>query len=89
MLYRLGAKGKDVVSIGASAGGGLAFGMALKLIDAGMGDKVSRVAALAPVTVDLHNNYYSYEEHAYKTVNMKDTMVVLLDVCNRPILSQD
>jgi versiconal hemiacetal acetate esterase len=70
-----------ILIAGSSAGGGMAFSTALRLIDDGLGDKVKGVVSMAPVTVhpdaipeELRERYTSYEEHAEHTVNTKDAM---------------
>lgn len=70
-----------IVIVGSSAGGGMAFSTALRLIDHGLGDKVKGVVSMVPVTVhpdavpeELRERYTSYEEHAEHTVNTKDAM---------------
>lgn len=72
----------QVVLVGASAGGNLAFGTALRLIDRGMADEVKGVVALVPVTIhpaavpeEMKALYISYEEHAENTVNTKSAMM--------------
>ena len=77
----LGASSEPVSLIGSSAGGGLAFGTALRLIDEGLAVQVGGVVALVPVTVhpdavptDQRAKYTSYDEHAEHTVNTKSAM---------------
>lgn len=81
----------EVVLIGASAGGNLAFGTALRLIDRGMGDKVKGVVALVPVTIhpdavadEMKAQYTSYEEHAENTVNTKSAMMTFWELYGPP-----
>jgi versiconal hemiacetal acetate esterase len=71
----------QVVVIGTSAGGGLAFSTALRLIDERLADKIAGVVAMVPVTVhpdavpaDMKSRYTSYDEHAENTVNTKSAM---------------
>ena len=78
---------KDVTLIGASAGGQLALGSALKLADQGLADRVKGVMALVPVTIhpdavpdDLKSKYTSYVENANNTVNSRDVMMEFLKV---------
>lgn len=80
-----------VVLIGASAGGNLAFGTALRLIDQGMANRVQGVVALVPVTIHpnavpehLKSRYQSYEEHAEHTVNTKSAMLTFWDAYAAP-----
>lgn len=65
---------------GASAGGGSAFGLALKLIDEGFDKSIGLVAQI-PVTIhpdcvpsDLKSKYTSYKEHTDHTVNTESAM---------------
>jgi len=74
-----------VAMIGTSAGGGLAFSTALKLIDEGLADKIAGVVSLVPVTIhpdavppELKKRYTSYEEHSENTVNTKSAMEAFL-----------
>ncbi|KAL3462626.1 Versiconal hemiacetal acetate esterase [Aspergillus heterothallicus] len=73
----------SLVLIGASAGGNLAFGTALRLLDAGRGDLVAGVVSLVPVTVHPDavprecrdaGKYTSYDTNATATVNTKSAM---------------
>jgi versiconal hemiacetal acetate esterase len=75
-----GADGKIFTS-GASAGAGLALGMALKAIDEGLHNSVVGVVALVPATVnpkavpeDLKSKYTSYKEHEHHTINTASAM---------------
>lgn len=75
-----------VVLIGASAGGNLAFGTALRLIDRDMADHVQGVVALVPVTIHpdavpahLKPRYTSYDEYDEHTVNTKPAMMTFWD----------
>lgn len=78
----LGADPKSgLLLAGSSAGGNLAISTALRLIDDGLGDKVSGICAMVPVTVhpdavpaELKSRYTSYDEHAEHTVNSKSAM---------------
>ncbi|KJK60750.1 insect type alcohol dehydrogenase ADH-like classical c SDR [Aspergillus parasiticus SU-1] len=81
---------QPLVLMGTSAGGNLAFGTALRLIDQDMADKVSGVVALAPITVHpdavpehLKEQYTAYEENAELTVNSRAAMQVFLIVTRR------
>ena len=71
----------QIFTIGGSAGGGLALGVALKLIDAGVGESVKGVVSLVPVTVhpdacppELKAQFTSYEENAENTLNTNSGM---------------
>jgi len=82
----LGAKEGPAFIAGASAGGGTALGLALRLIDEGKGDQVKGVIAQVPVTVhpaavpeDLRSRYTSFDEHAEHTVNGSHAMMAFLD----------
>lgn len=82
---KLGAGDGPVAMIGTSAGGGLAFGTALRLIDEGLADQLAGVVGLVPVTVhpaavpaDMKDRYTSYDDHAEHTVNTKDAMAAFL-----------
>jgi len=79
---KLGARMTNVVIIGGSAGGNLAIGSALKLIDEGRGASISGVVALVPVTVhpdvvpeNLKHLHTAYEENAELTINSKSAML--------------
>ncbi|KAL5363831.1 Alpha/Beta hydrolase protein [Aspergillus floccosus] len=70
---------------GTSAGGNLAFGAALRLIDHGLGEKVKGVLAMVPLTVhpdavpeELKARFTAYEEHAEHTINTKGGMMTFL-----------
>lgn len=74
-------KGRIVV-MGKSAGGSLALGTVLKLIDGGRGANIVGVVACQPCTVHPNNLppgtsqvYKSYDENATNTVNTKDGML--------------
>lgn len=69
------------VLMGGSAGANLAFGVALKLIDAGLGDIVKGIMALVPAVVhpdavpeDKKAQYTSWWENADRTINTLTTM---------------
>jgi len=75
-----GVKGK-VFTIGASAGGGMALGTALRAVDEGLGESLVGVVAQMPVAVHpgaapehLRSDYTSYDENAEMTVNTKSAM---------------
>jgi versiconal hemiacetal acetate esterase len=75
-----GAEGKIFTS-GASAGAGLALGMALKAVDEGLNDSVVGVVGLVPATVnpkavpeDLKSKYTSYKKHEQHTINTASAM---------------
>lgn len=78
----IGGKPGQLFIIGASAGGGSAFGTALKLVDAGKGNRIAGVVSQVPVTVhpdavpeNLKTQYTSYEEKAESTVNSQSAML--------------
>lgn len=78
----LGCLKGRVVVMGKSAGGSLALGTALKLIDGGRGANIVGVVAGQPCTVHPDNvppgmgkDYKSYEENATNTVNTKAGML--------------
>ncbi|KAK9426785.1 hypothetical protein SUNI508_00312 [Seiridium unicorne] len=71
----------QVVLMGTSSGGNIAFSTALKMIDQGNGDAVKGVVALAPVTVHpkavpdaLKPHYTAYEENTDITINTASAM---------------
>lgn len=71
----------QVFTIGGSAGGCLALGVALKLIDAGHGESVKGVVALVPVTIhpdacppESKSSYTAYEDNADLTINTNSAM---------------
>ncbi|KAL5046734.1 hypothetical protein BDW71DRAFT_207219 [Aspergillus fruticulosus] len=81
----------SVVLIGASAGGNLAFGAALKLIDQGCGGVIEGVVSLVPVTVhpdavptDLKPRYTSYETNADATINTTSAMMTYFETYGAP-----
>ncbi|KAJ5542990.1 hypothetical protein N7535_005414 [Penicillium sp. DV-2018c] len=76
----------SVILMGGSAGANLAFGVALKLVDAGLGEKVKGVLALVPATVhpdvvpeDRMDQYTSLHENATNSVNTLAAMGCFLD----------
>lgn len=76
----------SILVTGTSAGGNLAFGTALRLIDEGLGEKLQGVLAMVPLTVhpdavpsNLKGQYTSYDEHAEHTINSKTAMRTFLD----------
>lgn len=82
---------KKAFIAGASAGGGSALGLALKLADQGLGSSVLGVVAQVPVTVhpdfvpsDLKSKYTSYKEHAEHTVNTNSAMLAFWDAYGNP-----
>lgn len=77
----LGAKEQSIVIMGKSAGGSLAFGVALKLIDEGLAANVRGIVACQPLTIhpdavpgELKSRYTAYEENAENTVTTRDVM---------------
>ncbi|KAL4999914.1 Alpha/Beta hydrolase protein [Aspergillus recurvatus] len=81
----------SVVLIGASAGGNLAFGAALKLIDQDRGGEIEGVVSLVPVTVhpdavpaDLKPRYTSYEMNGDATVNTTSAMMTYFEAYGAP-----
>ncbi|KAK4941419.1 hypothetical protein LTR10_018688 [Elasticomyces elasticus] len=87
----LEANDAPITLIGASAGGGLAFSTALRLIDDGLAAQITGVAAMVPVTVhpnavpsDQKAKYTSYEEHAEHTVNTKSAMEAFFEAYGAP-----
>ncbi|KAJ0424409.1 Alpha/Beta hydrolase protein [Aspergillus carlsbadensis] len=90
-LEHFSASTSSAVLMGGSAGANLAFGVALKLLDAGMGDKFKGVLALVPcvvhpdaVPVDKRDKFTSYEENAVATVNTLAAMKCFLDSYGPP-----
>lgn len=72
----LGAADGEAFTIGGSAGGTLALGTALKIIDEGMRKTLKGVVALCPLTIhpdavpeDLKYKYTSMDENAEYTLN--------------------
>lgn len=81
----------SVVLMGGSAGANLAFGVALKLIDSGLGDTIRGVLALVPCTVHpdavpehKREQFTSYEENTVNTVNTLAAMRCFLDSYGPP-----
>ena len=77
----LGAKDGPILIAGKSAGGCLAFAVALKLIDEGRGGDVLGVVPCQPITVhpnavpeEFKSRYTSYDENAETTINTKRGM---------------
>jgi versiconal hemiacetal acetate esterase len=77
----LGGVDGKVFTSGASAGAGLALGVALKAIDEGLGDSVLGVVAIVPASVhpkavpnELQPKYTSYKEHDQHTINTAGAM---------------
>ena len=77
----LGAADGEVFTVGGSAGGSLALGVALKIIDEGMKKTLKGAVALAPMTVHpdavpehLKYAYKSMEENANYTLNTAQGM---------------
>ncbi|KAL2823888.1 Alpha/Beta hydrolase protein, partial [Aspergillus cavernicola] len=71
----------SAVLMGGSAGANLAFGVALKLLDAGLGDKFKGVHALVPCVIhpdavpeSKRGKFTAYEENAIATVNTRAAM---------------
>ncbi|KAL5340910.1 Alpha/Beta hydrolase protein [Aspergillus crustosus] len=84
----------SVLLLGGSAGGNLAFGTALRLIDSGRGDLVAGIIALVPVTIhpdavptDIKaaGRYTSYDTNADATVNTKSAMETFFAAYEAPI----
>lgn len=78
---KLGAKKGPIIVMGKSAGGSLAYAVALKLIDEGRGSDVLGVVPCQPLTVhpdaipqEFKSRYTSYDENAENTVNTKKAM---------------
>ncbi|KAJ5483349.1 hypothetical protein N7530_002595 [Penicillium desertorum] len=76
----------SVLLMGGSAGANLAFGVALRLVDAGVGDKVRGIVALVPCTVhpdavpeDKKEHFTAHQENAFRTVNTSAAMKCFLD----------
>ena len=81
----------SLVLTGGSAGANLAFGVALRLIDSGLGDKVKGVLALVPATVrpdavpdDKNAQYTSLVENANYSVNTLASMNCFLESYDPP-----
>ncbi|KAL4919157.1 Alpha/Beta hydrolase protein [Aspergillus aurantiobrunneus] len=82
----------SAILIGASAGGNLAFGVALRLIDQGRGEQVDGVVALVPITVHpdavpaaVKSRYTSYETNADATVNTRSAMHTFFEAYAAPV----
>ncbi|KAL3457614.1 Alpha/Beta hydrolase protein [Aspergillus heterothallicus] len=91
-LDHFSASTSAAVLMGGSAGANLAFGVALKLLDSGMGDKFKGVLALVPLVVhpdavpaDKRHKFMSYEENAVATVNTFAAMKCFLDSFEPPV----
>lgn len=76
----------SAVIIGASAGGNLAFGAALKMIDQGRGEQIEGVVSLVPITVhrdavpeEARARYTAYDVNANSTVNSAAAMQTFFD----------
>ncbi|KAL4808306.1 Alpha/Beta hydrolase protein [Aspergillus unguis] len=76
----------SIVVMGGSAGANLAFGVGLKLLDAGLGYQLKGVCALVPCVVhpdavpaDKREMFTAYEENALATVNTRASMACFLD----------
>ncbi|KAF1990417.1 alpha/beta-hydrolase [Aulographum hederae CBS 113979] len=85
-----GVNGKAFLA-GASAGGGSALGLALKMIDLGRKDEIVGVVAQIPVTCDpsvvpegLKARYTSYDECKEMTVNTASAMEAFRDAYGAP-----
>lgn len=83
---------QSVVLIGASAGGNLTFGTALRLIDQGNSERVKGIVALVPVTIhpdaipaEMKAAYTSYETNANVTVNTQSAMKTFFDTYGAPV----
>ena len=86
----LGAQKGPIVIMGKSAGGSLAFAVALKLIDGGRGEDVLGVVPCQPLTIypdavpeEFKSRFTSYDENAENTVNTKKAMYALYGMCSR------
>lgn len=87
----LEAQSRKVFVIGASAGAGLALGVALKAIDEGLGAHVKGVVAQQPVTCHpdavpdaMKHRYTSYERNAELTINTADVMKTFFELHAAP-----
>ncbi|KAL4999737.1 Alpha/Beta hydrolase protein, partial [Aspergillus recurvatus] len=81
----------SVSLMGGSAGANLAFGVALRLLDSGLGDKFKGVHALVPCVVhpdavpeSKRGQFTAYEENAEATVNTLACMQCFLDSYGPP-----
>ena len=78
---QLGATQGPIIIMGKSAGGSLAFAVALRLIDEGRGGDILGVAPCQPLTIhpdvvlsELKPKYTAYTENADHTVNTARVM---------------
>jgi versiconal hemiacetal acetate esterase len=85
-----GVPGKVFIG-GGSAGGGLTFGVALRLIDDGLATSIAGLVTQVPVTVhpdlvpeDLKSKYTSYGDHSEHTINSKSAMHAFWDAYGNP-----
>lgn len=79
------------VIIGASAGGNLAFGAALKMIDQGRSEQIEGVVSLVPITVHRDAvpekskaRYTAYDVNANSTVNSAAAMKTFFEAYGAP-----
>lgn len=84
----LGAKKGSIVIAGKSAGGCLAFAVALKLVDEGRGSDVLGLVPCQPLTIhpdavpeEFKSRFTSYDENAENTVNTKRGMYTFYGRC--------
>lgn len=89
----LGAKTGPIVIVGKSAGGCLAFGVTLRLIDEGRGGDVLGIVPCQPITIhpdalpeEYKSRFTSYDENAENTVNTKKGMQALLGTACEDVL---
>ncbi|KAA8643394.1 hypothetical protein EYZ11_012584 [Aspergillus tanneri] len=82
----------SVVLVGGSAGTNFTFGLALKLIDAGLKDKVKGILALVPATVHPNampeykkTRYTEMQENADRTINSSAAMNSWLEAYDPPL----
>jgi versiconal hemiacetal acetate esterase len=75
-----GVPGKAFIA-GISAGGGSAFGLALRLVDNGKANQLAGIVAQVPVTIHpdvipekLKRKYTSYDQNAENTINSNSAM---------------
>jgi versiconal hemiacetal acetate esterase len=87
----LGANPEKAFIAGASAGGGSSLGLALKLVDEGLGGSLLGAVAQVPVTVhpdlipsELKSKFTSYKENAENTVNSESAMYAFWDAYGNP-----
>ncbi|KAL4782838.1 Alpha/Beta hydrolase protein [Aspergillus varians] len=90
-LDRFAATTDSVALLGGSAGANLAFGVALRLLDAGLGGKFKGVVALVPcvvhpdaVPIVKRGMFTAYEENAVMTTNTRAAMRCFLDSYGPP-----